>query len=204
MASNTEPDFTIAVKPWAIFAHQFVPSKISYACWEFILHLRDQFGSGTYWVSILCSCPEGNWWGWCCGNAIGGYKCQEFNRKTAVLLGQGQSEIGKGAFQLGMSLLIHLCKQLQDMDDEWPDFDAFLGPGSHPLLTCRKLRRPKGLKDLNNVQLKQGKSAYSKGQYMASMVLFQEALEKEGEFSALGGEIQLWLALAYQVNPQHW
>lgn len=56
------------------------------------------------------------------------------------------------------------------------------------------------LKEINNVKFGQGKSAYSTGQYLASMVLFQEALEKEGEMSALGGEIQLWLALAYQVQ----
>ena len=56
------------------------------------------------------------------------------------------------------------------------------------------------LKDLNNAKFRQGKSAYSTGQYMASMILFQEALQKEGEYSALGGEIQLWLALAYQVS----
>lgn len=65
------------------------------------------------------------------------------------------------------------------------------------LQEAEELRR---LKDLNNVKFSQGKKAYSIGQYMASMLLFKEALQKEGEYSALGGEIQLWLALAYQVR----
>lgn len=45
-----------------------------------------------------------------------------------------------------------------------------------------------------------GKYAYGKGQYQSSMQLFTAALDKEGPFSPMGGEIQLWLALAYQVN----
>ena len=57
-------------------------------------------------------------------------------------------------------------------------------------------------KELKSLKFTQGKRAYSTGQYAASLVLFQEALDKEGELSALGGEIQLWLALAYQVTYQ--
>jgi len=45
-----------------------------------------------------------------------------------------------------------------------------------------------------------GKYAYGKGQYQSSTQLFTAALDKEGPFSPMGGEIQLWLALAYQVN----
>lgn len=44
-----------------------------------------------------------------------------------------------------------------------------------------------------------GKMAYGKGQYNAAVQLFTQALDKEGPFSPLGGEVQLWLALAYQV-----
>ncbi|EIE18979.1 hypothetical protein COCSUDRAFT_68115 [Coccomyxa subellipsoidea C-169] len=44
-----------------------------------------------------------------------------------------------------------------------------------------------------------GKLAYGKGQYNASVQLFTQALDKEGPFSPLGGEVQLWLALAYQA-----
>ena len=65
------------------------------------------------------------------------------------------------------------------------------------LQEAEELRR---LKELNNVKFSQGKKAYSIGQYTASMLLFQEASQKEGEYSALGGEIQLWLALAFQVG----
>ena len=32
------------------------------------------------------------------------------------------------------------------------------------------------------------------------MVALEAALDKEGTFSQLGGEIQMWLALAYQVS----
>ncbi|CAL8463999.1 g3534 [Coccomyxa elongata] len=45
-----------------------------------------------------------------------------------------------------------------------------------------------------------GKLAYGKGQYNSSVQLFTQALDKEGPFSPLGGEIQLWLALAYQAT----
>lgn len=44
-----------------------------------------------------------------------------------------------------------------------------------------------------------GKYAYGKGQYQSSMQLFTAALDREGPFSPMGGEVQLWLALAYQV-----
>jgi len=55
-------------------------------------------------------------------------------------------------------------------------------------------------RELKSIKFTQGKRAYSTGQYDASMVLFQDALEQEGDLSPLGGEIQLWLALAYQAN----
>lgn len=45
-----------------------------------------------------------------------------------------------------------------------------------------------------------GKIAYGKGLYPESRALLEQALNQEGPFSKLGGEIQLWLALAYQVN----
>lgn len=46
-----------------------------------------------------------------------------------------------------------------------------------------------------------GKLAYGKGLYPESAKLFEQALNSEGPFSKLGGEIQLWQALAYQVLP---
>lgn len=46
---------------------------------------------------------------------------------------------------------------------------------------------------------KQGQDAYATGQYAASVVLLETALKDEGPMSQLGGEIQLWLALAYQA-----
>lgn len=45
-----------------------------------------------------------------------------------------------------------------------------------------------------------GKLAYGKGQYNTAVQLFTQALDREGPFSPLGGEVQLWLALAYQVS----
>lgn len=44
-----------------------------------------------------------------------------------------------------------------------------------------------------------GKAAYTKGRYKESVVLFERALNREGWMSALGGDIQMWLALAYQA-----
>ncbi|KAA6424063.1 MAG: ATP-dependent protease Clp ATPase subunit [Trebouxia sp. A1-2] len=48
-------------------------------------------------------------------------------------------------------------------------------------------------------QFSLGKLAYGKGLYSESARLFEVALDKEGPFSKLGGEIQLWQALAYQA-----
>ena len=50
-----------------------------------------------------------------------------------------------------------------------------------------------------NKQFSLGKLAYGRGLYPESARLFEVALDKEGPFSKLGGEIQLWQALAYQV-----
>ncbi len=45
-----------------------------------------------------------------------------------------------------------------------------------------------------------GKYAYERGQYQRAVEALEEALEKEGPFTQLGGDIQLWLALAYNVR----
>lgn len=45
-----------------------------------------------------------------------------------------------------------------------------------------------------------GKLAYERGNYTASLELLEKALDEEGPFTILGGEIQLWLALAYQAE----
>lgn len=46
-----------------------------------------------------------------------------------------------------------------------------------------------------------GKYLYERGQYPEAAAAFTKALDAEGPFSQLGGEVQLWLALAYQVGP---
>lgn len=51
-----------------------------------------------------------------------------------------------------------------------------------------------------NKQFSLGKLAYGRGLYPESAALFETALNAEGPFSRLGGEIQLWQALAYQVQ----
>ena len=46
-----------------------------------------------------------------------------------------------------------------------------------------------------------GKRAYAKGQYVEASELLFQALEETGNpFNKLGGDIQLWLGLAYQVG----
>ncbi|KAL6769665.1 hypothetical protein ACKKBG_A31910 [Auxenochlorella protothecoides x Auxenochlorella symbiontica] len=47
--------------------------------------------------------------------------------------------------------------------------------------------------------MKLGKIAYGRGRYSAAVTLFEAALEEEGPFSHLGGDIQMWLALSYQA-----
>ena len=48
-------------------------------------------------------------------------------------------------------------------------------------------------------QFNLGKYYYERGQYASSVETLEAALGEEGESSSLGGEIQLWLALAYQA-----
>lgn len=45
-----------------------------------------------------------------------------------------------------------------------------------------------------------GKYAYERGRYQDAVLALELALNKEGPFSQLGGDIQMWLALAYQVS----
>ncbi|KAK9814759.1 hypothetical protein WJX72_011033 [[Myrmecia] bisecta] len=54
-------------------------------------------------------------------------------------------------------------------------------------------------KERKNLKFTQGKLAYERGRYPESVYAFERALDDEGPFSQLGGEIQLWLALAYQA-----
>ncbi|KAH7616052.1 hypothetical protein Ndes2526B_g09365 [Nannochloris sp. 'desiccata'] len=54
-------------------------------------------------------------------------------------------------------------------------------------------------KEARAVKFSQGKIAYERGQYDTAAKLFETALNEEGPFTQLGGEIQMWLALAYQA-----
>jgi tetratricopeptide (TPR) repeat protein len=54
-------------------------------------------------------------------------------------------------------------------------------------------------KDQKSALFVYGKKAYERGQYPAATQAFERALDEEGPFTGLGGEIQLWLALAYQA-----
>lgn len=50
-----------------------------------------------------------------------------------------------------------------------------------------------------NAEFEQGKFLYGRGQYRDAEAVLLKAVELAGSYSKLGGEIQLWLALAYQV-----
>jgi NADH:ubiquinone oxidoreductase subunit F (NADH-binding) len=45
-----------------------------------------------------------------------------------------------------------------------------------------------------------GKKAYERGQYENSVSFLEQAVEKAGKATILGGEAMMWLALAYQVR----
>lgn len=45
-----------------------------------------------------------------------------------------------------------------------------------------------------------GKKAYERGQYENSVSFLEQAVEKAGKATILGGEAMMWLALAYQVG----
>lgn len=54
-------------------------------------------------------------------------------------------------------------------------------------------------KNMKNAMFRAGKEYYERGMYKDSLRAFEKALEAEGPLSPLGGEIQLWLALALQA-----
>ena len=55
-------------------------------------------------------------------------------------------------------------------------------------------------KALMNGNFERGKHAYSHGRYPAAVGSFKQALDEEGPFTGMGGDIQMWLALAYEVR----
>ena len=70
------------------------------------------------------------------------------------------------------------------------------GPPCPALQRAEELRQER---EQRAVKFGQGKAAYARGWYAASVALFEQALNEEGSLSQLGGEVQLWLALAYQA-----
>ncbi|KAK9844603.1 hypothetical protein WJX74_004472 [Apatococcus lobatus] len=57
-------------------------------------------------------------------------------------------------------------------------------------------------KALMNANFERGKHAYSHGRYAAAVASFKRALDEEGPFTGMGGDIQMWLALAYEACGQ--
>eukprot|EP00873_Tetraselmis_striata_P009616 jgi/Tetstr1/429880/TSEL_019745.t1 len=51
-----------------------------------------------------------------------------------------------------------------------------------------------------NAEFEAGKRLYGRGKYREAEEVLLKAVELSGSYSKLGGEIQLWLALAYQAN----
>jgi tetratricopeptide (TPR) repeat protein len=55
-------------------------------------------------------------------------------------------------------------------------------------------------KEARSIDFNRGKYLYERGQYQEAVAALTKALDAEGPFSQLGGEVQLWLALSYQVH----
>ena len=51
-------------------------------------------------------------------------------------------------------------------------------------------------------RLSEGIFLYERGRYQEAVLVFQEAVEEAGEATPLGGEVSLWLALAYDASGQ--
>lgn len=83
------------------------------------------------------------------------------------------------------------ASQLTDTQDRYKDkIKAKLEERAEELRREREARAAK---------FTAGKAAYARGQYPTSVTLLEAALEEAGPFSQLGGEVQMWLALAYQA-----
>jgi hypothetical protein len=71
---------------------------------------------------------------------------------------------------------------------------------TQPLNLSQQAAAAEAAKAARHREFTLGKLAYEKGRYPDAVQLLTQALDKEGPFSPLGGEVQLWLALAYQVS----
>lgn len=76
---------------------------------------------------------------------------------------------------------------------------------SHPATVCpqraSEIKREEAeAKERLSRNLNLGKRAYEVGEYMASVKLLEQAVQDVGPDTTLGGDAQLWLALAYQVR----
>lgn len=86
-------------------------------------------------------------------------------------------------------------------------YQPAFGPGDHshtspPQRAAELKAEDAAIKERMARNLELGKRAYECGEYPASVRLLEQAVRDVGPDTALGGEAQLWLGLAYQVGVQ--
>ncbi|KAL3143345.1 hypothetical protein ABBQ38_002180 [Trebouxia sp. C0009 RCD-2024] len=129
------------------------------------------------------NCPAGV----CLATQGGSRKLSQAARDYAAGMRKGIDEDDLVAVQLGKSRAEELTNVQQKYKEKL----------KHRLAEEAELQRKE--QAAKNKQFSLGKLAYGRGLYPESARLFELALDKEGPFSKLGGEIQLWQALAYQA-----
>lgn len=122
------------------------------------------------------------------------------DRKSNLALDTRARSFAKGVNELGINPEFLLAKDLG-----FDSVESMKGKLSEEYVTKsieKLLARAEELereKNERNSMFQAGKIYYERGMYRESVRSLEDALIAEGALSPLGGEIQMWLALAYQA-----
>jgi tetratricopeptide (TPR) repeat protein len=122
------------------------------------------------------------------------------DRKTNLALDARARSFAKGVNDMGMDPELLLAKDLGfgSVDEMKRTLsEEYVAKSIQKLLSrADELEREKNKR---NSMFQAGKLYYERGMYRESVKALEQALVAEGALSPLGGDIQMWLALAYQA-----
>lgn len=122
------------------------------------------------------------------------------DRNSNFVLDNHARSFAKGVKDLGMDPEVLLSKDLgfasvESMKSKLSE--EYVSKSIQKLLSrAEELEQEKNAR---NSLFRAGKLYYERGMYKESVKAFEDALVAEGALSPLGGDIQMWLALAYQA-----
>jgi tetratricopeptide (TPR) repeat protein len=127
----------------------------------------------------------------------------DVDRKANLALDTRARSFAKGVKEMGIDPEVLLAKDLGFDSVEGMKrtlSDEYVSKSIEKLLSrADELEREKNER---NSMFQAGKLYYERGMYKESVKALEQALVAEGALSPLGGDIQMWLALAYQAVGQ--